>query len=262
MRRPASFVPVSLPVPPIAVRAVAAACMIVALAACADPSNQPGGAGSPSGDATVSPPADGAAVVAGEPVDAHTLRRALEATRRVDAGRVELTTSVTGLDAEPGEPAGGDAVQVVHRAAFDRGRRQAEAETDMSQLADVLPPDDEQGAGDFSAPNRMVIDGDVVYAQVGPMAGAYGLAPTDWVRIDRSVFLDQRIDSDTAALLLDPLGPLDMLDQPATHVRVVAEPGDSSDGGDGGGTGDEARGTPVTHVAATLDRQPIDVWID
>ncbi len=253
MRRPPAVVPFSSPVPAVAARAVVAACMIVAMASCADSSDQPTGAGSSSGDTSASPPADRAAVVAGGPVDAQTLRRALQATRAVDAGRVELTTGVTGLGARTGDPAAGEAVQVVHRAAFDHGRRQAEAETDMSQLADVLPPDHEPGTGDFSAPNRMVIDGDVVYSQVGPMAGAYGLTPTDWVRIDRSVFVDQRIDSDTAALLLDPLGPLDVLDQPAKQVRIA---------GDGDGAADQVRGTPVTHVAATLAGQPIDVWID
>jgi hypothetical protein len=265
MRRPPAAVPFSSPVPTVAARAVVAACMIVAMASCADPSDQPTGEGSSSGDTSASRPADPAAVVAGGPVDAQTLRRALHATRAIDAGRVELTTSVTGLDARPGDPAGGDtadgdAVHVVHRAAFDHGRRRAEAETDMSQLADVLPPDDEQSAGDFSAPNRMVIDGDLVYSQVGPMAGAYGLTPTDWVRIDRSVFVDQRIDSDTAALLLDPLGPLDVLDQPATQVRIVSDRGDRGDSG--GDDGDQVRGTSATHVAATLDGQPIDVWID
>jgi len=176
---------------------------------------------------------------------------------------------VTGFDPRPVDPAGSDtsddAVQVVHRAAFDLRRRQAEAETDMSQLAESLQPEAgsaaDQSVGDFSAPNRMIVDGDVVYSQVGPMAGAYGLTPTDWVRIDRSTFVDQRIDSDTAALLLDPLGPLDVLAQPATEVRVVGG-GDGAGDGAGGSFGNEVRGTPVTHVAATLDGQPIDVWID
>jgi hypothetical protein len=266
MRRPTTLaVPFPLAVPTVAPRAAAAACMIVAMAACADPSEPPTGGAAP-GEASSEPPADRtAAVVAGRPVDGQTLRRALEATREVDAGRVELITSVTGLDPRPVDPAGSDtsddAVQVVHRAAFDLRRRQAEAETDMSQLAESLQPEAgsaaDQSVGDFSAPNRMIVDGDVVYSQVGPMAGAYGLTPTDWVRIDRSTFVDQRIDSDTAALLLDPLGPLDVLAQPATEVRVVG-------GGDGAGgsSDDEVRGTPVTHVAATLDGQPIDVWID
>jgi hypothetical protein len=273
MRRPTTLaVPFPLAVPTVALRAAAAACMIVAMAACADPSEPPTGAAAP-GEASSEPPADGpAAVVAGRPVDGQTLRRALEATRDVDAGRVELITSVTGLDPRPVDPADSaapeDALQVVHRAAFDRRRRQAEAETDMSRLAESLQPEAgsaaDQPAGDFSAPNRMVVDGDVVYSQLGPMAGAYGLTPTDWVRIARSTFVDQRIDSDTAALLLDPLGPLDVLAQPATQVRVVGDVGDGGDGGDGAGgsLGDEVRGTPVTHVAATLDGQPIDVWID
>jgi hypothetical protein len=266
MRRPTTLAaPFPLPVPTVALRAATAACMIVAMAACADPSEPPTGGAAP-GEASPEPPADGtAAVVAGRPVDGQTLRRALEVTRAVDAGRVELITSVTGLDPRPVDPAGSetsdDAVQVVHRAAFDRRRREAEAETDMSHLAESLQREagsaPDQSVGDFSAPNRMIVDGDVVYSQVGPMAGAYGLTPTDWVRIDRSTFVDQRIDSDTAALLLDPLGPLDVLAQPATEVRVVG-------GGDGAGGsfGDEVRGTPVTHVSATLDGQPIDVWID
>lgn len=273
MRRPTTLaVPFPFAVPAVALRAVTAACMIVVMAACADPSEPPTGAASSPGEASSEPPADRTAVVvAGRPVDGQTLRRALEATREVDAGRVELITSVTGLDPRPVDPAGGDtsddAVQVVHRAAFDRRRRQAEAETDMSQLAEALQPEAgsaaDQSAGDFSAPNRMIVDGDVVYSQVGPMAGAYGLTPTDWVRIDRSAFVDQRIESDTAALLLDPLGPLDVLAEPARQVRVIAD-GDDDGGGDsdGDGYGDEARGTPVTHVAATLDGQPIDVWID
>jgi len=270
MRRPTTLaVPFPLAVSTVALRAATAACMIVAMAACADPSEPPTGGAAP-GEASSEPPADGtAAVVAGRPVDGQTLRRALEATREVDAGRVELITSVTGLDPRPVDPAGSDtsddAVQVVHRAAFDRRRRQAEAETDMSQLAESLQPGAgpaaDQSVGDFSAPNRMIVDGDVVYSQVGPMAGAYGLTPTDWVRIDRSTFVDQRIDSDTAALLLDPLGPLDVLAQPATEVRVVGR-GDGAGDGAGGSSGDEVRGTPVTHVAATLDGQPIDVWID
>ena len=270
MRRPTTLaVPFPLAVPTVALRAAAAACMIVAMAACADPSEPPTGAAAP-GEASSEPPADGpAAVVAGRPVDGQTLRRALEATRDVGAGRVELITSVTGFDPRPVDPAGSDtsddAVQVVHRAAFDLRRRQAEAETDMSQLAESLQPEAgsaaDQAAGDFSSPNRMIVDGDVVYSQVGPMAGAYGLTPTDWVRIDRSTFVDQRIDSDTAALLLDPLGPLDVLAQPATEVRVVGG-GDGAGDGAGGSFGNEVRGTPVTHVAATLDGQPIDVWID
>ena len=269
MRRPTTLAdPFPFAVPTVALRAVTAACMIVAMAACADPSEPPTGAASSPGEASPEPPADRTAViVAGRPVDGLTLRRALEATREVDAGRVVLITSVTGLDPRPVDPAGSDTsddgVRVVHRAAFDRRRRQAEAETDMSQLAESLQPEAgsaaDQSAGDFCAPSRMIVDGDVVYSQLGPMAGAYGLAPTDWVRIDRSTFLDQRIDSDTAALLLDPLGPLDVLAQPATQVRVVG----GGAGGDGlGGFGDKARGTPVTHVAATLDGQPIDVWID
>jgi hypothetical protein len=278
MRRPTTLaVPFPFAVPTVALRAVTAACMIVAMAACGDPSEPPtGAAASPGGEGSSEPRADRtAAAVAGRPVDGHTLRLALEATREVDAGRVELVTSVTGLDPRPVDPAGSaapeDALQVVHRAAFDRRRRQAEAETDMSRLAESLQPEAgsaaDQPAGDFSAPNRMVVDGDVVYSQLGPMAGAYGLTPTDWVRIARSTFVDQRIDSDTAALLLDPLGPLDVLAQPATQVRVVGDGGDGGDVGDGGdgaggSLGDEVRGTPVTHVAATLDGQPIDVWID
>jgi hypothetical protein len=278
MRRPTTLaVPFPFAVPTVALRAVTAACMIVAMAACADPSEPPSGAAASPGEASSEPPGDRtAAVVAGRPVDGHTLRLALEATREVDAGRVELVTSVTGLDPRPVDPAGSDApdhaLQVVHRAAFDRRRRQAEAETDMSQLAESLQREADtsagQSAGDFSAPNRMIVDGDVVYSQLGPMAGAYGLMPTDWVRIDRSTFVDQRIDSDTAALLLDPLGPLDVLAQPATQVRVVGDGGDGdgddkgAGGGAMGGIGDEVRGTPVTHLAATLDGQPIDVWID
>ena len=271
MRRPITFaVPFPFAVPKVALRAVTAACMIVAMAACGDPSEPPTGAAASPGEGSSEPRADRtAAAVAGRPVDGHTLRLALEATREVEAGRVELITSVTGLDPRPVDPAGSaapeDALQVVHRAAFDRRRRQAEAETDMSRLAESLQPEAgsaaDHPAGDFSAPNRMIVDDDVVYSQLGPMAGAYGLTPTDWVRIARSTFVDQRIDSDTAALLLDPLGPLDVLAQPATQVRVVGDGGNGGDGA-GGSLGDEVRGTPVTHVAATLDGQPIDVWID
>jgi hypothetical protein len=271
MRRPITFaVPFPFAVPKVALRAVTAACMIVAMAACGDPSEPPTGAAASPGEGSSEPRADRtAAAVAGRPVDGHTLRLALEATREVEAGRVELITSVTGLDPRPVDPAGSaapeDALQVVHRAAFDRRRRQAEAETDMSRLAESLQPEAgsaaDQPAGDFSAPNRMIVDDDVVYSQLGPMAGAYGLTPTDWVRIAWSTFVDQRIDSDTAALLLDPLGPLDVLAQPATQVRVVGDGGNGGDGA-GGSLGDEVRGTPVTHVAATLDGQPIDVWVD
>jgi hypothetical protein len=209
--------------------------MIVAMGAARDPRSD-------RGDAAAPPAAGLAAGRAGASVDARWLRRALDATRAVPSGRVEVTTTITG---RPG-------ARVVHRAAFDRAAGRAEAETDMTGLVAALGPSGVP-PGDFSVPTRMVVVGDVVYSQVGPMAEAYGLAATDWVRVDLAAFAAPRLDSDTAALLLDPLGPFDVLAEPLAEIRMVGE--------------DEVRGSPVTHVAARSGAEggadvSLEVWVD
>lgn len=203
-------------------RAVAAvAVMMGAMASCGDESD--GGGDPPAGD----PP---------------SIERAVTATRAVDRARVELRTTYTGLDQAGDVPAGVDHVAVVQRAAFDRQSHQATAEADLSELAAVVEAGDEAPPGDFRSPPRLVIDGDSVYAQVGPMAHLAGLAPTTWVRRDLDSFTSQPIDNETVALLLQPLGMLELLERPLDQVRVVGA--------------ERVRGVATTRVAARVDLTP------
>lgn len=194
------------------------------------------------------------------PIGDDTLARALRATRAVDRGRMEVTTTVTGLADVPDPPPGGRVTVALHRVAFDQQARRVAVETDVSGIAGALGVGTAGGAGgaapwvDLSVPARMVAVGDTVYAQAGPMAGALGRAPGDWVQIDPARVVDQGPGNDTAALVLDPLGPFDVVGDAGADVRRV---GDA-----------EVRGTPVTHVVARVgsDRgsgaAALDVWID
>jgi len=203
------------------------------------------------------------------PIGDDRLQRALQATRALESGRIEVTTTLTGLSDAPDPPQGGRVTVAVHRVAFDRRTRRVEVETDMSAVAGVLGAQGAAGSGgaggaagsgevapgvDLSVPARMVAVGDVVYAQGGPAAGALGRSPTDWVASDRAGLVDQGPDSDTAALVLDPFGPLDVVGDAGADIRRA---------GDG-----EVRGTPVTHLVGRVgaDRgggaAPLDMWID
>ncbi|HEX6238673.1 MAG TPA: hypothetical protein VFZ68_15835 [Acidimicrobiales bacterium] len=170
-----------------------------------------------------------------EHVGPSTLRRAVRATATVERGRVEVRTELTGLGGADGAPEGIEAVGMVHRAVFDRRAGRAAAETDMSDLATVAA----DATADYTRPARMVVDGDSVYTQVGPLAGELGLSPESWVRRDLDSVLDRGIDSETAALLLAPLGMIEVLLTPVRAIRVV---------GDG-----VAGGVDAVHLAATLD---------
>jgi hypothetical protein len=198
------------------VAAVVAAAMMVVMAACAD-------------DGTHGQPA---------------LGRALAATRALPRARVELRTTYAGLGS--GAPPGVSEVRVIQRAAFDRQRHQASAEADLSELAAAVEAGDQGDQatppGDYSAPPRLIIDGDSVYAQIGPLAHVAGLEPSTWVRRDLDSFTDQSIDNETAALLLQPLGMLALLERPLDEVRVVGA--------------DDVRGVAATHLAARLDLGP------
>jgi hypothetical protein len=210
--------------------ALIAAVMMVAMVSCADGSNDDDADGAArndegaSGDVTA---------------DADELRRAVEATVAVERARVELQTVYTGLARLRDVPAGVDDVRMIQRAAFDRSAGRVRAESDMSELAAVLETADESVPGDYSLPTRFVIDGDTVYAQIGPMARAIGLEPTSWIKRDLVGFAEQSIDNETAALLLDPLGMLGLLSRPVTAVRSVGS--------------DHVRGTATTHLTATVD---------
>jgi hypothetical protein len=187
-------------------------------------------------------------------MDHDTLSRALAATRTVETGRVQVTTVLTGLTDVPDPPPGGRVTLAVHRAAFDRHARRVEVETDLSSAAALLGPPEGASVGDLSVPARMVAVGDVLYAQGGPMAAVLGRPPTGWVEIDRAAFVAQEPGSDTALLVLDPLGPFDVVGDAAGEVRVVGE--------------EELQGAPVTHVASRVGADagargaPLDVWID
>jgi hypothetical protein len=194
-----------------------------------------------------------------------TLSAALAATRAAASARVELTTTMPG-------PAG--PLTLVHHAVFSDGGLRASATTDMSQVAAALADAGQPLAGDWSLPAGVVIDGDTVYAQLGPMAAELGRAPSDWTRSRLADVAHARAENDTLALVLDPLGPLDLLRHPVVEIGEVAagdgagrEAGDgeaggvaaNSDGdadGDAGGariSGNEVHGTPIRHVRARLD---------
>jgi hypothetical protein len=210
--------------------ALVEAVMMVAMVSCANGSDSDDGdargAGEGAGDAAVT-------------ADADEVRRAVEATGAVERARVELQTAYTGLARLRDMPAGVDDVRMIQRAEFDRSAGRVRAESDMSELAAVLETADEAVPGDYSLPTRFVIDGDTVYAQIGPMARTVGLEPTSWIKRDLVGFAQQSIDNETAALLLDPLGMLGLLARPVTGVRSMGD--------------DDVRGEPTTHLTATVD---------
>jgi hypothetical protein len=219
--------------------------ILVAMAACADPAGDDARARPPRSSESSGSGARGGSGGArggggGDLSDAAAVTEVVEATRAVDAARVELQTVYRGLDGLADVPAGVDDVRLVQRAAFDKRSRQAEAEADMSELAAVL-----EGAGtddvpgDYTQPTRVVIDGDTVYTQLGPLAEQVGLLPTTWVERDVATLADQPVDNETMALLLQPLGMLDLLRLPIADVQV--------DGSD------EVRGVLTTRLTATVD---------
>lgn len=219
-------------------RLVVLAVMMVAMVSCANGSDgdDSGGAGaSGASDEVGSPAGRSEGVTAGEVA----ILRAVEATGGVGRARVELQTTYTGLGRMRDAPPGVDAVHMYQRAAFDRPAGRAEAESDMSELAAVLQDADESVPGDYTLPTRFVIDGETVYAQIGPMARSVGLDPTSWIRRDLAGFAAQSVDNETAALLLDPLGMLALLARPVSDVRSAGD--------------DEVRGVATTHLTATVD---------
>ena len=186
-------------------------------------------------------------------VDHAALIRALAVTRAVERGRVEVATALAHFGDDPHPPPGDRLTVARYRVAFDRRARRVDVETDMSGAAGALGSRDQEAGGDFTVVARMVAAGDVVYAQGGPMAVALGRGRSDWVEIDRAAFVDRRPSSDAAALLLDPLGPFEVLGDTTGDARVLSH--------------DVVRGSPVTHLATSGEpagrtAASIDVWID
>jgi hypothetical protein len=177
-------------------------------------------------------------------VERRTLVRALEATRAVESGRVVVTTALTGLDVPVPAP-GGRLTVARYRVAFDRRVDRVGVEVDMSDVAD--PP-----GGAVTGTAGLVAVGDVVYARAGPMATVVGRAPGDWVRADRAAVVARGASSDAARLLLDPLGPFEVVGDAIAGARVVGH--------------DVIRGSPATHLATSAELgagvTPIELWID
>ena len=166
-----------------------------------------------------------------------TLAAALAASRATGRARIEMVTTIAG-------PAG--PVALIHRGAYDQAGGRARAESDMSALADALEAAGLPPGGDWSHPNGVVIDGDTLYSQLGPMAESLGREPTDWIQVPLLAVMAQgATDNDALALALDPLGPLDLLQ------RRVVEIGEAPGGGGEGGS-EEVRGTAVRHLRASL----------
>jgi hypothetical protein len=187
------------------------------------------------------------------PVADSALIRALEATRAVQSGRVEVTTAITDLDDEPGPPPGGRLTVARYRVAFDRRVARVEVEADLSAAEGAASGDPRAGAEGGPLPAaRMIAAGDVVYAQGGPMVAAVGRAPGDWVAIERGAFEDRRPSGDAAALLLEPLEPFGVLAGTAGDARVVGH--------------EVIRGSPVTHLATHANSggsaARVDAWVD
>ena len=162
----------------------------------------------------------------------------------------------------------------MHRGAFTDGGVRARAESDMSQVASALEEAGQQLDGDWTRPTGIVVDGDMVFSQLGPMADALGRAPDDWVsaRLSDVAASGSAADNDTLALVLDPLGPLDLLRRPVVAVEAAGD--------------DEVRGVAARHLRASLDLTagastglpagsfesrlvasgveslPVDVWLD
>jgi hypothetical protein len=197
----------------------------------------------------------GSAAPASTPVAQSALIRALEATRAVQSGRMEVTTAITDLDDESHPPSGGRLIVAKYRVAFDRRAARVEVEADLSAAEGVAGGDRRAGdaAGRGAGPaSRMIAAGDTVYAQGGPMVGAVGRAPGDWLAIERGAFEGRRPSGDAAALLLDPLGPFGVLADAARDARVVGH--------------DVIRGSPVTHMATHAEgggsTVRVDAWVD
>lgn len=193
-----------------------------------------------------------------------TLTTAVDATRAVARARVELRTTVAG----PSGP-----VALIHRAAFTDGGARASAVSDMSEVAAALVEAGQQLDGDWSQPTGIVVDGDTVFSQLGPMAEALGRSPEDWssARLSDIVAVGDEADNDTLALVLDPMAPLDLLRRPVVEIGEVGALGD-----------EDVRDTPTRHLRALLDvasgpaagslearlaeaglgTLPVDVWLD
>ena len=162
-----------------------------------------------------------------------TLTNALAATRAVDRARFELRTTVAQQ---------GDELTFVHRGAFDDRGGRVQAEADMTQAAATLEAAGQPLDGDWSRPTRMVVAGETVYSQLGPMAESLGREPTDWTSARLVAVMSQRATgNDTLALALDPLGPLDLLERAVVEIGPAAGDGERS-----------VRGEPAEHFVATL----------
>src|SRR4029453_7238156 len=139
------------------------------------------------------------------PLGADTLANALAVTRTVERARIELRTTVVGA---------GDTLTFVHRGAFEQGGARVQAESDMTEAAATLAAAGQPVAGDWSHPTRMVVDGETVYSQLGPMAEALGREPTDLTSARLMAVMAQGATHNNAlALALDPLGPLALLER-------------------------------------------------
>jgi hypothetical protein len=225
--------------------ALATVVMVITASACA---------GGPADDSS----SGGSTAPASPRVDHPALIRALEISRAVESGRVEVTTAITDLDdEEPDPPPGGRATVAKYRVAFDRRVGWVEVEADLS-AAELAPSRGDLRAGEVAAGGearraaRMIAAGGMVYAQGGPMAAAVRRTPGGWVGIERRAFEDRRPSGDAAALLLDPLGPFGVLADTTGDARMVGH--------------DVIRGSPVTHVATSADAggsaAQVDAWID
>jgi hypothetical protein len=185
-------------------------------------------------------------------VDHRTLVRALETTRAIESGRVEVAFVLTRLGHAPDLAPGGRLPVATYRVAFDRRAGRVDVEADMSGAAGVVGMRAADGGADFTVPARLVAVDDVVYARGGPMAATIGRAPTDWVRLDRASLVDRGPQGDAVSLLFDPFGPLQVLGEATAGARVVGH--------------DEIRGSPATHLATHAGRRgraaPVDVWVD
>jgi hypothetical protein len=197
----------------------------------------------------------GSAAPTSTPVARSALVRALEATRAVQSGRVEVMTAITHLDDEPDPSPGSRQTIAKYRVAFDRRTARVEVEADLSAAEGVAGGDPRAGdvtGGGVRPAAHMIAAGDMVYAQDGPMAAAVGRAAGDWVAIERGAFADRRPGGDAAALLLDPLGPFGVLADTTHDARVVGH--------------NVIRGSPVTHMATHADSGgstvQVDAWID
>ena len=198
----------------------------------------------------------GSSAPASERLDQAALIRALEVTRAVQSGRVEVTTAITELGHQPDPPPGGRLTVAAYRVAFDRRVARVEVEVDLSaaELAASgagLRAGEAAAGGEARRAARLIAADGMVYAQGGPMAAA-GRTPGDWVAVDRTAFEARRPSDDAAALLLDPLGPFRVLADATGDARVVGH--------------DVIRGSPVTHVATSADAggsaAQADAWVD